>query len=56
MYYSKRQPNKHFLPVFLLALFAMLLRQIEAYRYYGMLNAYFTKRVKNMTDLYSKTL
>ena len=56
MYYSsKRQPNKHFLPIFLLALFAALLRQIDAYRYYGMLNAYFMKRVKNMTDLFSKT-
>ena len=55
MYYSSKQ-YKHFLPVILLALFATLLRQIEAYRYYCMLNAYFTKRVKNMTDLYSKTL
>ncbi|CAL6303141.1 unnamed protein product [Bathycoccus prasinos] len=33
MYYSSKQ-YKHFLPVFLLALFATLLRQIEAYRYY----------------------
>ena len=47
MYYSSKQhPNKHFLPVFLLALFAALLRQIEAYRYYGMLNAYFTNVLK----------
>jgi hypothetical protein len=56
MCYSSKQPKQHFLPVFLLALFAALLRQIEAYRYYGMLNAYFTKCVKNMTDLFSKTL
>ena len=46
MRYSSKQSKQHFLPVFLLALFAALLRQIEAYRYYGMLNAYFTNVLK----------
>ena len=55
MYYSSKQPKQHFLGLSP-GTFATLLRQIEAYRYYGMFNAYFTKRVKNMTDLYSETL